>query len=950
LKKETLKYATIILVIAFVLGCSTKKNTFVSRNTHALSSKYNILYNGGVALDKGVEELKLQYKDNFWEILPVERMQVVEEKVLPEEQQRNPNFERAETKSTKAIQKHSMNIGGSEKNPQMDEAHLMLGKSRYYDQRFVPALEAFNYVLYKYPTSDKINEVKIWREKTNMRLDNDETAITNLSKLLKEIKFKDQIFADANATLAQAFLNTKQNDSAIAKLRLATQFTKSNEEKARYRFIMGQIFDQTKQKDSANIAYQEVIDMKRKAPKQYVIRSHANQAQYFDFANGDTLAFTEKFNDLLKDRENRPYLDVLNHQMGVFYDKQKLTDNAIKYYNKSLKIGSSDQYLIASNYRNLAEINFNKAKYVIAGKYYDSTLAVMNDKTREYKLIAKKRENLDDVIKFEKIAHDNDSILNISKMSKAEREIYFKEFIEKLKLEDQKKKELEAKQVIENKNPENQNIPSKTAEGKKIDPEYSSKEAMTGQKSAKNNSTIPTASSSVGVQSNFYFYNPNTIATGKIEFKKRWGNRSLIENWRLQKENNTSSNNEVTNNNETKTQDEKFRYSPDFYIGQIPSSQNELDAIAKERNFAYYQLGVIYKEKFKEYPRAADKFETLLQNNPEERLVLPSLYNLYKIYEITNSGKANEIKTRIINLYPDSRYAQILNNNAINVGLGSPDEEYKKLYKNYEQGAYRETLTKTDIAIVQYTGEEILSKYELLKANLIGKLYGLTEFKKALNFVALTYPNSEEGKKTEDFIKNRLPQLEALSFNSETPSSWKILYNANLDTLKNKSILTKINKFIKGRDNKKLIVTTDIYTIDKNLIVIHGIKTKEEALQYAQLLKDYKDFKITEKAIVISSENYQVIQAKKNIEVYIAENWLEKEIVPKDKNVYIPTSKQETKVKKLEIPVKKETANPKTTQPKIEQPNTNMPRLKNEMESDDKPGSSITPPAEPKKP
>jgi hypothetical protein len=75
-----------------------------------------------------------------------------------------------------------MNIQGSEKNPQMDEAHLLLGKSRYYDQRFVPALEAFNYVLYKYHYSDKIHEIKIWREKTNMRMDNDELAINNLRR------------------------------------------------------------------------------------------------------------------------------------------------------------------------------------------------------------------------------------------------------------------------------------------------------------------------------------------------------------------------------------------------------------------------------------------------------------------------------------------------------------------------------------------------------------------------------------------------------------------------------------------------------------------------------------------------------------------------------------------------------------------------------------------------
>lgn len=942
MKKRIHKYASSVLIVILVIGCSTKRNTFLSRNSHALNSKYNILYNGGVALDKGVEDLKLQYKDNFWETLPVERMQVVEEKFLPsdDEQQKNPNFERAEVKATKAIQKHSMNIGGSEKNPQMDEAHLMLGKSRYYDQRFVPALEAFNYVLYKYPTSDKINEVKIWREKTNMRLDNDETAIANLSRLLKEIKFKDQIFADANATLAQAFLNTKKPDSAVAKLRLATKYTKSNEEKARYRFIMGQIFDQLKQKDSAAIAYQEVIDMKRKAPKQYVIRAHANQAQYFDFEKGDTLAFAKKYNDLLKDRENRPYLDVINHQMGVFYDKLKLVDKATKYYNKSLRIGSTDQYLIASNYRNLAEINFNNAKYVTAGKYYDSTLAVMNDKTREYKLITKKRENLEDVIKFEKIAHDNDSILKLSKMSSLEREAYFKDFVEKLKIEDQKKKELQEKQNSKN-----------TIDGTK-NPDL--KDPQGDQKSAKSVPNIPVASSSVGVQSDFYFYNPNTVLLGKADFKKKWGNRAFVQNWRWQKDAENNNNQDNASKEDVQSSENKFRYSPDFYIGQIPTSQKELDDIAKERNFAYYQLGVIYKEKFKEYPRAANKFETLLDNNPEERLVLPSLYNLYKIYEKTNPTKANEIKASILSMYPDSRYAQILNNNSVNVGLGSPEEEYKKLYKNYENGLYRETLTKTDMAIVQYAGEDILSKYELLKANLIGKLYGLNEFKKSLNFVALNYPNSEEGKKTEEYIKNRLPQLEALDFNTEEPLSWKILYNASLDTLKNKAILIKTRNFIKNRDNTKLQVTTDIYTIDKNLIVIHGMKTKEEALQYAQLLKDYKDFKITEKATVISSENYQVVQAKKNLESYTAEGWLDKPITVKDKKIYVPTANQETVNKsKIQIPIKQETQ-PKTDvgiknpQTDVKQKN-NAPKIINSMETDDKPGSVIMPPSEPKK-
>jgi hypothetical protein len=32
------------------------------------------------------------------------------------------------------------------RNFQIDEAYLLLGKARYYDQRFIPALDAFNYI------------------------------------------------------------------------------------------------------------------------------------------------------------------------------------------------------------------------------------------------------------------------------------------------------------------------------------------------------------------------------------------------------------------------------------------------------------------------------------------------------------------------------------------------------------------------------------------------------------------------------------------------------------------------------------------------------------------------------------------------------------------------------------------------------------------------------------
>ena len=47
----------------------------------------------------------------------------------------------------KAIQKHSINIKNIQYNKEIEKAYLLLGKARYFDRRFFPALEAFNFLL-----------------------------------------------------------------------------------------------------------------------------------------------------------------------------------------------------------------------------------------------------------------------------------------------------------------------------------------------------------------------------------------------------------------------------------------------------------------------------------------------------------------------------------------------------------------------------------------------------------------------------------------------------------------------------------------------------------------------------------------------------------------------------------------------------------------------------------
>jgi tetratricopeptide (TPR) repeat protein len=872
LKTNTFKHIFSLGFLLFLVACSTKKDTFLARKSHALSTRYNILYNGQIGLYKGINAIKANSKDDFWKRLPIERMQM-EEEFSPDGKPKNADFELAETKATKAIQKHSMNIEGREKNSQIDEAYLLLGKSRYYDQRFVPALDAFNYILYKYPNSSRIYEAKIWREKTNMRLGNDALVVKNMTKLLNEKELKKQIFADANALLAEAFLNLEEKGNALEKLKIAERYTKVNAERARYRFILGQLYEELGKKDSAVLSYESVIAMNRKSERKYVIQAYVKKAQLFDYKTGDTTAFLKTYNKLIADRENRPFLDIIYREKAVFYDKNNKQKTALNFYNASLKKATADQYLIASNYRDLGNMYFKNADYPVAAKYYDSTLVKLDVKTREFIHIQKTRKDLDEVIQFEAIAKTNDSILNVVALSETDRVLYFENYIDKLKKSDEAKRILEEKLKAKQENIERN---TKTAA---IDPFSPNQEPEKLPNKLSFAPPIMPDDSGQQSASVFYFYNPATIAFGKLEFKKTWGDRSSKGNWRLSANKTDFAVNDSINGDK-KTLEDKLavdkpieKYTTDYYLKQLPTNQTAIDSIAKERNFAYYQLGVIYKEKFKEYELASTKLEQLLKNNPEEKLVLPALYNLYKIYQITNAAKAETIKSKISSQFPDSRYAQIINNTNSNVVSDneSPDKVYNKWYKLYQDEQYTVVLAKIDDLINQFSGDEIVSKFELLKATTLGKLKGLSAYKKALQELADNYPNREEGKKAVEILTNQIPFLEVKNFSTVDTKNWKILYKVAARADKNtKEIEEKIKLFIASENIQKLTYSYDIYTENENFITIHGINSEVYAKDVAQTMKENKKYKIDESAIVISAENYSIIQIKKNLEAYLA--------------------------------------------------------------------------------
>jgi len=703
-----------------VVNCSTKKDAFLNRSYHSVSTKYNILYNGDEALRIGLEQLNANYEDNYWERLPIEPLKI-DELAMPgmsADVDNSPQeFEKAEEKAVKAVQKHSMLIAREERNNEIDDAYLLLGKSRYYSKRFVPALEAFNYVILNYPKANLINETIIWQAKTQVRLQNEEQAIRSLGNLLKNKTLRSDIKEDAHTVIAMAYMNLDSLQFVINHLNKAVSSDNNKEQTARNLFILGQLYSEKGLKDSSNIAFQKVIDFK-KAPYKYKIHAQLEKAKNSTNKEDDlsTLAILKK---LVKDRDNRPFLDELYYRIGII-EQENSTEIAIANFKKSLKSNSENNLQKELSYEALGNLYFDKAQFMVAGAYYDSILNITkSENTKRVRRLLRNRNNLNEIILYENSSKINDSILMVVALGEEERIAFFNTHIEKLKAQEEKK---------------SAKIPVKTG----LFNQNISK-AETGDNAGK-----------------WYFYNIQAVGFGEQEFRKIWGDRPLEDNWRLRDKSQLGFGNtqDIVQINDDIDVLEKLELS--YYLDKIPSEKVKTDSIANERNTAYFKLGIIYKEQFNELDLAKDKFEKLIGFNPELTLLIPAKYHLYKIYESQDNEKAVSLKNDIVENYPTSKYAKIiLNPNQVleEDEKNAAESDYAAIFYEYKEEKFESVIEKTTLAISKYLGESIVPKLELLKAYAIGKTTGLVSFKEALEFVALNYPNTEEAKKALEVIE-----------------------------------------------------------------------------------------------------------------------------------------------------------------------------------------------------
>ena len=801
-----------------------------------IPTMYNVLYNGNLALEEGKKELAEKRKDNYFEILEVEPEVRSQNYNLKGEG--NPHFDRAEEKAIKAIQRHSMVFDGKQKNRKIDDAYMLLGKARYYNGRYIPALEAFNHLLTNYGETNQRYNAAVWREKAHIQLGREQLAVAALEKILEEEQPKRRERATLHAVLAQAFINLESYPKAIEALKQASQETKEKPKRGRYYFIIGQLFEHLQQKDSAQAYYQKVIGLNWNVPRRLWVEAQVGKARTQTLTSKEKIAYTKKLRKMEKLYEHKDLLDLVYFQHALFLEGENQPKAATNYFLRSLEKNKDNEGLRRRTHEHLGELYFKDKKYPLAYAHYDSTLVYIPKNTLEHLYMRRKRDNLAQITAFENTIAKADSLSRIMKMPKEEQIRYFERHIDSLKQQ-----------------PATQQAVTITDFGRATTPQQQNP------------------------QEGFYFYLPQTVAYGKQLFKQRFGDRPLMDNWRWSNQLIAEQSTDVVTDSLAISQ-----ISPEDYLKKLPTP-SELEQLQKDRETALYGVGELYWEKFADGKLAEQRLTRLLSLTHNDKLKEKTLYLLYKINE-KNPKEADAYKQQLLTSFPNSEYAKPISGQQ-STNEKELQEQYQRLSDQLAAQQYAEVLAYLQAHKTAYKTSSMGPDFDILKAKAIARLEGKAAYIRELEAIVQEYPNTSQA----DDLKEKLKILKGSSekptfLPDEEATSWKVVLQGGLDEQQ----LTQLKNYLEENGFAYLTLSQDVYDDKEQFAVLHGFMSKQMAEGFVQRVNHYfqenslknKKKKDEEKNqentmffkefFVISSENYAILQAFKNKEEYIKNN------------------------------------------------------------------------------
>ncbi|MDR0749208.1 MAG: tetratricopeptide repeat protein [Tannerellaceae bacterium] len=911
--KKSFYYIITLFAVCLLWSCSTKKNTKATRFYHAFNSRYNIYFNGKTSFDEALMSMQNGYEESYTDMI---LMYPVSAQPKDKETSGGP-FDLAIEKGNKAIKLHSIQTKPDKKpgwrnspkqrifqeqeeyNPFLKHCWLMIGQGQFYNADFLQAAATFSYIARHYVHDEEVAaEARIWQARSYAEMDwlyETEDILTKLN--INGIPKKK--LNDYAAVYADYLVKNKQYEQAIPYFKTAIKAEKNKRQRTRMKYLLGQIYTNEGQNALAYKSFGEVL----KSNPPYELEFAARIRQTEVFSDGNYQKIVKMLQGMAKSDKNKDYLDQVYYALGNVYLSRGDTAQAIANYERGVEKATRAGMDKAILWVKLGDIYFKQRDYIKAQPCFSGAVGIIQKEYKDYARISKLSAVLDELVVHAEAVHLQDSLQTLARMPEEERFAVIDKIIEQvIKEEEEAQKDAEREAYLA----------EQEATGTGIDRPGMGINAL----------TIPAAGGGA-----FYFYNAQTVSQGKTQFQRKWGRRTLEDDWRRRNkrlatfEEITDGNNPVqegepaTAGGEALPTDSAVTELPEdlsddpktreYYLQQIPLTEDDVAASNVIITDGLYNMAMIYKDKLEDLPLAVNAFSELERRFPANEHSLESYYQIYLMALRTeDTALASQYKSKIIAEYPGSDYAiAIADPNyeyIIRTMDSAQDSIYQLTYAQYLDGDIQTVRTNYQLVNEKYPLGALLPKFMFLDALTYVQEGDAEGFKEALKALVERYPDADVTELAGEMLKGVLRGRQmvqgdirgmiwnmrfggegelsaadsARTFSAEknTPHSLILMYPTG--TVNKNQLLFAVAAY----NFSNFMVKTFDLTQEENgplsMLTISGFINFDEIRRYYTMIygKDgYASSLGGQVAVIpISDENYSILMRGKTLDEYIA--------------------------------------------------------------------------------
>lgn len=792
--------STLLLSVGVALACLTgcRSNTAITRQTKALTTKYNIYFNGYEAWKAGMQAMEKSHNEDYSRPLQLHPVYAY----VGKEPKQESNFERAIEKCKMAVQRRSITekpkkkqnnspeykewMQRGEYNPYLHNAWLLSGRAQFYEGDFNAAIATYNYIEHHFKWKPlAIAECQImtarayaiqgytYDAESQLELLIPHKQYSNLDELKKNETYRNltrRLQREFCLCEAEILLSRPQTRmQAIPYLNVARKGFVTREQKIRTDFLIAQLHEQEGQNAEAYRRYGNVVHHARDYKTQFNARIARTRVM-----PGMTLRKVERrLNHLRFQSRNADYLDQIYYALGNVALKQQDTTKAIIQYEKAVEKSTRGGNEKAVAALALGQLTFEQADYVKAQKAYSIVMGIIKEEDwkQEYKEIQHISQVLDELQTHAETVQLQDSLLWLSTLDEKELDKVIDNLIKELKKKEKEAAEAEALAA------------------------YNDRKSTQVDPLAQNEQPQPT----VGQQDkSWYFYNPSLIAAGKSEFQRKWGARKPEDDWRRKNKTETfadmeqpadtldtatdealaessealadslssavaDNSQQVAKTDSVSDEDLNDPHKPAYYLAQIPRTDEQKATCHQLIEEGLYNMAVIINEKLENFPLSIQTFDKMERRYPESQHLPDSYYASYLMSMrmasteslIAKFGhdqqfyldQAEFYRKKLLAAFPESAYGTALSDPNYMETLREMEQGQDSLYiKTYE--AYLRASTDSVHMNYYFVHEKwplskLMPKFLFLHALSYIQENDIDSFREALEQLTATYPESD---------------------------------------------------------------------------------------------------------------------------------------------------------------------------------------------------------------